>query len=398
MRVPVRVLVVSSHVVQYDAPLYRRCAQDVRIGLTVAYCSLHGAQPGIDPGLGVRFAWDVPLLEGYSWVAPPNRSLRPGIARFWGLVNPALWRLIARRAFDVVVCHGYHRASFWIAGVAARRAGCALATFTDGTTLRSRSGRGARALLKRAIVPRLYGACDGVFARSTRAVRYVRGLGIPAERVFLVPYVVDTEAFAAAVAATRSEDRPRTGSDAKLHVLFVGKLVPWKRAGDLLEAAAAFEQVRVTLAGDGPLREDLERRACALGMRDRVHFAGFVNQTQLPPLYAAADVLVLPSSFEPFGQVVAEAFACGTPVLASTACGAVDDLIAGHGTGAVFEPGDVRALRSLLEELSREPRRVAAMGERALTRIARWGPEAYVGAFVQACLALERQRRPKAAR
>src|ERR1019366_3085506 len=89
-----RLLIVGSHVVQYSSPIFQRMAQDPRLEIMVAYCSMQGAQAGVDPGFGVEVSWDTPLLEGYPWVHVPNRALRPGIARFFGLFNPGLWKLI----------------------------------------------------------------------------------------------------------------------------------------------------------------------------------------------------------------------------------------------------------------------------------------------------------------
>jgi hypothetical protein len=60
-----RVLIVSSHPVRYAAPLYRLMAQHPKLDILVAYCSLQGAEKGVDPEFGVEVAWDVPLLEGY---------------------------------------------------------------------------------------------------------------------------------------------------------------------------------------------------------------------------------------------------------------------------------------------------------------------------------------------
>jgi len=85
-----RVLLVSSHPVQYAAPLFRLMARHPRLDILVAYCSLQGAEPGIDPEFKVEVAWDIPLLEGYPWVRVPNRSPWPSLDRFTGLVNPGL--------------------------------------------------------------------------------------------------------------------------------------------------------------------------------------------------------------------------------------------------------------------------------------------------------------------
>ena len=105
-------------------------------------------------------------------------------------------------------------------------------------------------------------------------------------------------------------------SDAPV-ALFVAKLVPWKRPQDLLKAAARVEGLHVVLAGSGPLRPELEALAAQKDLSGRVHFLGFVNQSQLPAIYAAADFLVLPSEYEPFGVVVNEAFASGRTAIVS---------------------------------------------------------------------------------
>src|ERR1700723_927122 len=83
-----RLLVVGSHVVQYSSPVFRQIVLDGRIDLLVAYCSMQGAEPGMDPGFGVKVSWDTSPLDGYPWSHVPNRSLRPGLGRFFGLFNP----------------------------------------------------------------------------------------------------------------------------------------------------------------------------------------------------------------------------------------------------------------------------------------------------------------------
>ena len=80
--------------------------------------------------------------------------------------------------------------------------------------------------------------------------------------------------------------------------------------------------------------------AAELGLTDRVRFLGFVNQSQLPSVYCAADFFVLPSLFEPFGLVVNEAMLCGLPVAVSDSVGARFDLVRpGENGYAYFQPG-----------------------------------------------------------
>ncbi len=394
---PVRVLLVSSHPAQYAAPQYRRYAADPRVNVTVAFCSLAGAELAVDRDFGVQVKWDIPLLNGYTWVNPPNRSPRPNLHGFWGLLNPGMWSLVRRGGFDVVVCYGYRAASFWIAGVAARLSGTALVLTTDAHSLAPRDGRRWKVPAKRILLRQFFRRADGVFAPSTRTRRFVETLGVGPERVFLTPYVVENGFFSdlarsANVAEVRARWRIPPGATV---ALFCAKLASWKRPADLLEAASRVEGLHVIYAGDGPLRAELEQRTRDLGLQGRVRLLGFVNQRRLPEVYAASDVLVLPSEYEPFGVVVNEAFACGRPAVVSDACGAVGDLVRDAETGYVVPAGDVSLLAERLRTLQRDGLLRRSMGDRARLRIAEWGPEQNVEAFVQACLTL-RDRRSRA--
>ena len=93
-----RILYLSSHVVQYSSPLFRRMAQDPRLEILIAYCTLQGATASIDPEFGVEVSWDIPVLEGFPWVEMPNRSPHPGLGRFFGLINPGVWKVIREGA------------------------------------------------------------------------------------------------------------------------------------------------------------------------------------------------------------------------------------------------------------------------------------------------------------
>lgn len=381
---------VATHPIHYFAPLYAEYAKDPRIALRVAYCSLQGAEPGRDPGFGIDLAWDVPLLDGYQWANPRNRSLRPGYGRFFGLVNPGLWGPIARREFDVVVAHGYGVASYWIAGAAAHVGHARLVLVTDTHSLTGIRSRSWKITAKRAILPPFLKVFDAFFATSSRTVTFLRSLGVPDHELYLTPYVVDSPAFGAAVrAADGSALRQRLNVPEGAPVaLFCGKLVPWKRPADVIEAVRAVSGLHALFAGDGEERSRLEARADALGVSDRVHFLGFVNRTNLPDAYAASDLLVLPSSTEAFGLVVNEAFAAGIPAVVSDACGAVGDLVRPNETGLVIPAGDVNALVRSVRRLAEDPRERQAMGRRARERIHEWGPAQNVEAFVAACMDL----------
>ena len=386
MNVPLRVLVVSPHPVQYAAPMYRRMQEDPRIDLTVAYRSMRGAEAQIDPDFGVEVQWDVPLLDGYRWV-----RLR-GADGVRITSDPSLWSLITHGDFDAVVYYGYRERAFLIARLATWLRGSALLLSNEAASFTLQQGTPWKASIKRRVLPLVFRLANGVMASSSRAATFLHSIGVRADQVFLVPYTVDVDAFRAArvTGERRAKIRRSWGADdSSLVVLLAAKLVPWKRPMDSLEAVAPIDEAHLVIAGDGPLRASIEQRVEQLAMHDRVTMLGFVNQSQMPEVYSSADVLLLPSEYDGFGLVVAEAEASGIPVIATDAVGATDDLIEDGVSGSVVHVGDVASMSRAIEELvSRERRR--AVSEAAEAMIARWTPKQHIEAFLHACETVHR--------
>jgi glycosyltransferase involved in cell wall biosynthesis len=384
-----RLLVIGSHVVQYSSPIFEKLAQDLRLDILVAYCSMQGAEAHIDPEFGVEVAWDTPVLEGFPWVHVPNRSLRPGLGRFFGLFNPGLWKLIREGKFDAILSTGYFYASAWIAIFAARWHGIPILFTTDGHNLRTWATRSTwKQRLKKFLVRRIFALGEITMAGSSGTVDYLKSLGVPPDRILLGRNVVDNTWWlkrAAEVDPGPVRENWQIPVSAAV-VLFCAKLQPWKAPQDVLEAftRANVPNSHLVFAGDGPLRSALEKRSHELGVSERVRFLGFVNQSQLPSVYRAADLLVLPSLFEPFGLVVNEAMCCGRPVAVSDCVGAKYDLVREKETGYVFPAGDVDALAAILREFFADPEKRDRMGHEARQRMATWSPREYVEGLVRA--------------
>ena len=384
-----RVLFVSTHAVQYLSPLLKLMTVHPDLEIEAAYCSLQGAEPELDADFGVVVAWDIPLLEGYRWVHIPNRSWRPGLGRFWGLFNPGLWDEIRKGRFDAVVLFtGYRYASFWIALAAAKLSGTAALFGTDASDLRARDGSEWKAAVKRVLWPGIFRLADSIIVYSTPGMKMMRSLGLPPERIVMTPYVVDNDWWSKRAAeAVRSDVRRSWGipEDAPA-VLFCAKLQAWKRPLDLLRAFAMADVPGSYLifAGEGPLRGQIEAEAQSLGVRERIRMLGFANQSQLPEIYRASDLMVLPSEYEPFGVVVNEAMLCGCPVAVSDRVGAGTDLILPGQNGFIFPFGDVERLAGILKEVLAVPGRLRELGEAAQLRMQTWAPVDYVSAMAQA--------------
>jgi glycosyltransferase involved in cell wall biosynthesis len=207
--------------------------------------------------------------------------------------------------------------------------------------------------------------------------------GVPPEKIFFAPYCVENERFASAAEALRPEraalrDGWGIAPDA-FTFLFCAKFIDKKRPLDLLKAleiAARDRRVpknglHLLMVGDGELREECERFVHEHGVP--VTFAGFLNQSELPRAYTAADCLVLPSDHgETWGLVVNEAMACGLPAIVSDRVGCHPDLIRQGLTGAVFPFGDSAALAEQLILFAGEPAKSLLMGEEARKLISRY--------------------------
>src|ERR1019366_9700697 len=124
-------------------------------------------------------------------------------------------------------------------------------------------------------------------------------------------------------------------------------------------------------------------RAAELEIADRVRFLGFMNQAQLPSVYCASDLLVLPSLYEPFGLVVNEAMICGLPVAVSDRVGARFDLVRSGENGYVFPAGGVNELAEILRQILPDTEKRARMGAAARQRMLTWSPREYVDGLVR---------------
>ena len=142
-------------------------------------------------------------------------------------------------------------------------------------------------------------------------------------------------------------DREQLRRDLGLHgvtFVYVGRLWRDKGVGDLIDAyaktrSASSAETSLLLVGDGPDEASLRARCAAEGVSDVV-FAGFHQQEELAPYYAAADVFVFPTLGDPYGLVVDEAMACGLPVVSSTAAGELRRRVTDGVTGFITGPGD----------------------------------------------------------
>ena len=227
-----------------------------------------------------------------------------------------------------------------------------------------------------ALVSDCYGMGGGI-ARYNQDLFEADISGATVVALFLLPWAVDNDRFEAAsrfAPGEREAMRERLGvrKDQTLFV-FSAKLVERKDPMTLLRAYAQLPdrgRAAVLFLGDGVLRQPLESFAREHGLAN-VHFAGFVNQSELPKYYGMSDVFVLPSTYEPRGAVINEAMACGLPVIVTDRCGSIGDIARDGDNAFVYPAGDARALSASMARLL-DPALRARMAQRSREIIATW--------------------------
>jgi glycosyltransferase involved in cell wall biosynthesis len=207
-------------------------------------------------------------------------------------------------------------------------------------------------------------ATDRVVAVSSQVWRDVRRYdAAPRSRLCLLPNGISLRALQ--VQESREEARARLGV-AGLCLGAVGRLEEQKGHAYLLQALplvlTAMGEATLLLAGDGRLRESLERQARELGVEPQVKFLG--TRRDMPLVYRALDVFVLPSLWEGLPLALLEAMGAGLPVVASRVGGA-PEVVRDGVNGRLTPPGDVPALAEAIAELARRPEQRAALGEAA---------------------------------
>src|ERR1700676_4506299 len=349
-----RLGVVTSHPIQYQAPLFRALAE--RVNLHVYFAHRATADNQAEAGFGAGFDWDTDLTSGFPHTFLRNIAARPSITRFGGCDTPAVGSALAEDRIDALIVYGWHFKSFLQAARAAKLLGLPVITRTDSYLDAQRSA--LKRLAKALSYPVVLRWFDGFLATGTRAVEFLRHYYIPVSRIFVVPYCVDNDFFAKGATAARSvRDRIRAEHGAasnELVVLFVGKVIERKRLDVLLDALSSLAKqglkLRLFIVGTGDLESEVRRQALLLGVPTA--FIGFVNQSGLAAIYAAADLLVLPSQVDTWGLVVNEAFACGLPAILSDRIGCAPDMIQENLTGRIVPVGNSDALAAAIREFS----------------------------------------------
>jgi glycosyltransferase involved in cell wall biosynthesis len=378
-----RIAVVINAVTPYMRPLWSKLAErsDIELLLVTETPMERDRRWQVETDLPVEHvqldSWTLDLAwmavgSGFktrfdSYVYVPKRPLAP----------------LRRFSPQVVVAAG---GGVWsspanIAALAARRRrGWAVVPWWNTFT------RERRSLPRRAAEPWVryfFRSGDAWLAGGSRHARDVVRLGADPNRTVIAPLT--------ALGPNPPLERAGFVVPGEPRYLFVGRFIERKGIDVLLAAFRGLDRGELWLVGDGPLRSVVEGEARGDG---RIRVLGYAGEESLPELYRQADVLVVPSLFEPWGLVVHEGLAYGLPVIATDQVAAADDLLDSGVNGYVVPAGSHealgRAMGSIAQWAPAQWREAASHNRKTLPE---YGIERAADAFVQGCLLGLRHRR-----
>ena len=311
---------------------------------------------------GLQSAWQA----GRSYPLLDLRFRKQGAGFFRNALSFAggllrLFQLLRSGRFQVIETFTHH----------SNLIGCPLA-WLAGVPVRIASHHGRIERLPR-LLERLHawmvnrGIATRLVAVSREVVQQSIEEGVQPQRISLIPNGVAPQAH-----------NPQLANACRLSLLdqpngqlliSVGRLTYQKGHTFLLQAMPAvlerFPNTHLALAGDGPLRADLEAEAARLGIQDRVHFLGV--RGDVPELLAAADVFVMPSRWEGLPLALLEAMNAGKPVVVSEVPG-VREALDGGACGIIVPIENPQALAGALTELIADGSLRMRLGQAAQTR------------------------------
>lgn len=384
-----RLAVIATHPIQYYAPWFRHLANETGVQMRVFYLWDFGVAAHRDPGFGREITWDVSLLDGYDSEFVPNGAARPTTASPTGLWNPSLPARVRTWGPTAVLLTAYNFASLYWFLARWRRNEAPLLFRGDSNRLAPTTRRGAR--MRAAITGRVLRRFDAALYVGAANRRYYLAHGVSPARLYFAPHAVDNARFMSNPDTVRSAAAAWRESlgipTAHRVVLFAGKLEPRKEPQSLVRAfrRAQLEHATLVIVGDGPLEGAMRSLA---GDDPHIRFASFQNQSRMPMVYAAADLVVLPSAQETWGLAINEAQCLARAVIVSSHVGCAEDLVEHGVNGLVFPAGNVDALTAALVEALSDDERLAAWGQAGRERVAHYSYQSATAGLLDALAAV----------
>jgi glycosyltransferase involved in cell wall biosynthesis len=387
-----KLAIITSHPIQYNAPLFKLLTQRGNVSIKVFYTwGKKSIEPKFDPGFGKTIKWDIPLLDGYDYEFLENTSTKPGSSHFKGIINPDIIKKINEFQPTALLVYGWAFKSHL--KVLRHFSNKTPILFRgDSTLLNDKTG--FKQSFRKLFLSWVYKKIDYALYVGTNNKNYYKAFGLKEKQLVFAPHCVDSSRFSLNndnTIALTNQLKQEVGLTVQDFVfLYAGKLEPVKNVGLLLDAfvKAQFDNnVKLVVVGNGPLENDIKNQ---FGNSSNICFLPFQNQKAMPTVYKMAHYYILPSKSETWGLAINEAMACGKPAIASDKCGCAIDLVEDGKTGFIFQSEDEESLMSALKKAYNEKENYLTFSNNSSKRVSNFSLENVAIAIERAMLEVKK--------
>jgi len=365
-----KLAIISTHPIQYNAPLFQLLSLRKNIQLKVFYTWSQAQEGFQDPNFNKKIKWDIPLLDSYEYEFVENTSKNPGTKSFRGIQNPRLIKSIKNYQPDAILIFGWKFQSHLKAMFYFKNKIPVL--FRGDSTLLDAQNK-IKTLIRQLILIFVYKHIDYALYVGQENKKYFSKHKLKPTQLIFTPHAIDNQRF------SEKNDRRKEIANRKrkelglketdIVYLFIGKFEAKKAPLDIIKLASKIQnpKIKFLFVGNGELEQEMKSTA-----RENCFFMNFQNQQAMPIIYRMGDCLILPSHGpgETWGLVVNEAMACGLSVIVSNKVGCASDLIAENKNGFVFQKGNIEILVKLIKNLDKK--KLEILGKNAKKKIKNW--------------------------
>jgi glycosyltransferase involved in cell wall biosynthesis len=364
-----KLAIISTHPIQYNAPLFRLLHQRSNITVKVFYTwSQSEKGTKFDPGFGKEIKWDIPLLEGYDYCFVNNISDTPGSHHYKGIDNPTLIQEIQKWDANAILVYGWNFKSHL--KVIRFFKNKVPVLFRGDSTLMNECF-GIKQIARRLFLKYIYSNIDIALYVGEANKKYFLAHGLKNNQLHFMPHAIDNKRFEQTKKLEDAAMVFRNENNIPLEAilfLYAGKLDENKNIFFLANTFGKLNNVKAHLliVGNGKTESTLKRN---FSINKNIHFVDFQNQQTMPLVYAVGDIFILPSKSETWGLCLNEAMAAGKAIVATHNCGASIDLIEDGKNGFVFGYNDEYKLIQILKYFIENKNIIKDFGTKSLEKV-----------------------------
>lgn len=371
-----RLAIVTTHPIQYNAPLFELLHKRNRTEVKVFYTwGKDSSKEKFDPGFRKMIEWDIPLLKGYNYEFLKNTAKDPGSHHYNGIINPNIIRAISAWQPDAILVYGWSfKSHLRVIRYFYRKT---FILFRGDSIFLNDSRISLRKSFRKVVLKWVYKHIDAALYVGKYNYDYYKACGVPENKLWFAPHAVDNLFFQdlwPMYEMKAADWRNEMGiTKSEFVFLFAGKFEPKKNPLLLINAFKSLNDpsCRLIMVGNGVLEKKLKNCAKEDG---RIIFIDFQNQQTMPIVYRLCEVFVLPSQGpnETWGLSVNEAMASSRSILVSNKCGCHIDLVKQGENGYIFDSNNLNDLVEKLYTFMKRKHEIRIMGKNSLSLIQIW--------------------------